>query len=313
MAESCFIGIDVSKDSLDLHALPGAESRRFPNDEEGITQTLAWTAARNPSLVVLEATGGYQARIAAELAARNITVSVVNPRQVRDFARATGQLAKTDALDAAIIARFARDVRPHPRPLPDEAEQAIKALVTRRMQLIVMRTAELNRLHQDTPKRVTTSLEKSVAFLDREIESLDGEIDDQIKQSPLWREKEDLLKSVPGVGPQTARTLLSQLPELGKLSRREIAAFVGVAPLNRDSGKLRGRRVIAGGRSQVRAALYMAALAASRFNPRIRAFYLRLRAAGKPAKVALTACMRKLLIILNTMLKTQTRFSHGTA
>ena len=291
---------------------PRRDACRFPNDDEGIGQTLAWTAQRKPTLVVLEATGGYQSRVAAELAARDIPVAVVNPRQVRDFARATGQLAKTDALDAAIIARFARDVHPHPRPLPNEAEQAIKALVTRRCQLIGARTAELNRLHQNPPKRVIASLKKSIAFLDREIASLDREIDDQIKRSGLWREKEDLLKSVPGVGPQTARTLLTQLPELGKLSRREIAALVGVAPLNRDSGAYRGRRAIAGGRSQVRAALYMAALVASRFNPRIRAFYLRLRAAGKPGKVALTACTRKLLTILNTMLKTQTRFFHAT-
>jgi transposase len=312
MAEACFIGIDVSKDSLDLHALPGADSCRFPNDEKGISQTLAWVSDHKPALVVLEATGGYQSRIAAELAARDIPVAVVNPRQVRDFARATGQLAKTDALDAAIIARFARDIRPHPRPLPSDAEQAIKALVTRRSQLITMRTSEQNRLHQSPPKRVTASLKKSIAFLDREIESLDDEIDRNIKQSPLWRQNEDLLKSVPGVGPQTARTLLTQLPELGKLSRREIASLVGVAPLNRDSGAHRGKRVIAGGRSQVRAALYMAALAASRFNPRIRAFYLRLRAAGKPGKVALTACTRKLLTILNVMLKTRTRFSHVT-
>lgn len=312
MAEACFIGIDVSKDSLDLHALPAGDSCRFPNDEQGIAQTLSWTSDRKPALVVLEATGGYQSHIAAELAARDIPVAVVNPRQVRDFARATGQLAKTDALDAAIIARFARDVRPHPRPLPDEAEQAIKALVTRRSQLIAIRTAELNRLHQSPPKRVATSLNESIVFLDRQIESIDRDIDDHIKQSPLWREKEDLLQSVPGVGPQTARTLLTQLPELGKLSRREIASLVGIAPLNRDSGVYRGRRVISGGRSQVRAALYMAALVATRFNQRIRTFYLRLRAAGKPAKVALTACMRKLLTILNTMLKNRTRFSHVT-
>jgi len=312
MAEACFIGIDVSKHSLDLHALPAGDSCRFPNDDEGINQTLAWTRDHKPSLVVLEATGGYQSRIAAQLAAHDIPVAVVNPRQVRDFARATGQLAKTDALDAAIIARFARDVRPHPRPLPNDAERAIKALVTRRGQLIGIRTAELNRLHQSPTKRVAASLKQSIAFLDRQIESLDDDIDNHIKQSPLWRENEDLLKSVPGVGDQTARTLLTQLPELGKLSRREIAALVGVAPLNRDSGAFRGRRVISGGRSQVRAALYMAALVASRFNPRIRAFYLRLRAAGKSGKVALTACMRKLLTILNVMLKTRTRFSHVT-
>jgi transposase len=311
MAE-CFVGIDVSKDSLDLHALPGADCGRFPNDQEGIGQTVSWVSDRQPQLVVLEATGGYQSRIAAELAARDIPVAVVNPRQVRDFARATGQLAKTDALDAAVIARFARDVRPHPRPLPNDAELAIKALVTRRSQLVAMRTAELNRLHQSPPKRVAASLKQSIAFLDRQIASLDQEIDRHIKQSPLWREKEDLLTSVPGVGPQTARTLLTQLPELGKLSRTQIASLVGVAPLNRDSGAHRGKRVIVGGRSQVRAGLYMAALTATRCNQRIRAFYLRLRAAGKPGKVALTACMRKLLVILNTMLKNRTRFSHVT-
>jgi transposase len=312
MAEACFIGIDVAKDFLDLHALPAGDFRRFPNDDQGISQALAWSSDHKPSLVVLEATGGYQSHIAAELAARDIPVAVVNPRQVRDFARATGQLAKTDALDAAIIARFARDVRPHPRPLPDEAEQAIKALVTRRRQLLSIRTAELNRLHQNPPKRVATSLNESIVFLDHQIDSLDTDIDDHIKQSPLWREKEDLLKSVPGVGDQTARTLLTQLPELGKLSRREIASLVGIAPLNRDSGAFRGRRIISGGRSQVRAALYMAALVATRFNQKIRIFYLRLRAAGKPGKVALTACMRKLLTILNALLKNRTRFSHVT-
>jgi transposase len=312
MAEACFIGIDVSKDSLDLHALPAGESCRFSNDNEGISKIIAWAAERKPELVVMEATGGYQSRIAAELAANDLPVAVVNPRQVRDFARATGRLAKTDSLDAAIIARFARDVRPHPRPLPNESEQAIKALVMRRGQLIAIRTAELNRLQQASSKRVVSSLKKTVAFINKQIKALDDDIDDQIKSSGLWREKEDLLKSVPGIGDQTARALLTQLPELGNLSRRQIASLVGVAPMNRDSGAYRGKRVIKGGRSQVRAALFMAAMVASRCNPIIRAFYHRLRAAGKSGKVALTACMRKLLTILNVMLKNGTRFSHDT-
>ena len=312
MAEACFIGIDVSKNSLDLHALPTGEACRFSNDNEGISKIIAWATDRKPELVVMEATGGYQSRIAAELAAHDLPVAVVNPRQVRDFARATGRLAKTDSLDAAIIARFAHDVRPHPRPLPDESEQAIKALVTRRGQLIAIRTAELNRLQQASSKRVVSSLKKTIAFLDKQIEALEDDIDAQIKSSPIWRAKEDLLKSVPGVGKQTAHALLTQLPELGKLSRRQIASLVGVAPMNRDSGAYRGKRVIKGGRSQVRAALFMAALVASHHNPLIKVFYDRLRAAGKSAKVALTACMRKLLTILNVMLRNGTRFSHVT-
>jgi transposase len=308
MADASFVGIDVSKDSLDIHVLPSGDEARFPNDEAGICEAISWVRERRAGLVVLEATGGYQARMAAELAAEGVAVAVVNPRQVRDFARAVGALAKTDRIDAAILARFARDVHPEPRELGNEAENAIKALVARRRQLVGMRSGEQTRLGHAVSKRVRASITKTIKFLDREIAALEDEEDKTIKGSPLWREKEDLLKSVPGVGPRTARTLLAELPELGSLSRGEIASLVGLAPFNRDSGKFRGRRMIRGGRASVRKALYMAVLTAAKWNPRIKAFYRRLRAGNKPPKVALTACARKLLVILNTMVKTNTRF-----
>jgi transposase len=313
MTQDVFVGIDVSKDALDLHALPHGAQARFPNDQSGIRNLVAWVKSHHASLVVLEATGGFEMPVTAELAAEGIPVSVINPRQVRDFARALGILAKTDRIDAAVLARFAQDVRPMPRPLPNPMEQLFSALVARRRQLIDMRTSEQNRLTSITPQRVQKSIEKTVAFLQRQIDQIDAEIDDTIKRSPLWREKDNLLQSVPGIGPQTSRTLLAELPELGRLNRQQIAALVGVAPLNRDSGLLRGKRTIWGGRHSVRNALYMAALSASRHNPTIRTFYQRLRHAGKPPKVALIACTRKLLILLNTMTRTQTHFSHVNA
>ena len=309
MTQHVFVGIDVSKDSLDLHALPDGAHARFPNDRIGIPKVVAWVKEHRASLVVLEATGGFEMPATAELAAEGIPVSVINPRHARDFARALGILAKTDRIDASVLARFAQDVRPVPRPLPNPMEQLFAALVARRRQLLDMRTAEQNRLSSASTQRVRTSIKKTLAFLQRQIDQIDQEIDDTIKRSPLWREKEDLLQSVPGIGPNTARTLLAELPELGHLNRQEIAALVGVAPLNRDSGLLRGKRTIWGGRHSVRSALYMAALSASRHNPTIRTFYQRLRHAGKPPKVALIACTRKLLILLNTMTRTQTHFS----
>jgi len=259
--------------------------------------------------VVLEATGGFEMTVAAALAAARLPLAVVNPRQIRDFARATGRLAKTDALDAAAIAHFGAAVKPAVRALPDAAAQALGELVARRRQLIEMMVAERHRARQLTQRRLLKGLERHLAMLQKELSALEQDLDDAVRGSPAWRDSEDLLTSVPGIlgfNPRThttARTLIADLPELGTLDRKQIAALVGVAPFNRDSGKRRGRREIWGGRAGVRAALYMAALAATRFNPIIAAFHQRLRAAGKPPKVALVACMRKLLIILNAMLR----------
>ena len=259
----------------------------------------------SPTLVVLEATGGYERAAVAALAAAQMPVVVANPRQVRDFARATGQLAKTDRIDAETLALFAERVRPTPRPLADEASAALDALLTRRRQLVGMRGAERNRL-EHAPPAVARGIRTHIRWLERQLSVVDRDLDDMIHQSPVWRAKEDLLRSVPGVGPIVSRTLLGELPELGQLNRRRIAALAGVAPFACDSGTLRGRRVVWGGRASVRAALYMSALVATRWNPVIRAFYQRLLAAGKPKKVALVACMRKLLTILNVMLRTNT-------
>lgn len=251
---------------------------------------------------MLEATGRYEAACAAALATAAVPVAVVNPRQVRDFARATGQLAKTDAIDAAVLALFAERVRPDPRPLPDAETELLQALLLRRRQLLHMLVAEKNRALVAAPT-VRKSLAKHVRWLERELSAVEEDLDSAIRTSPVWRAKEDLLRSVPGVGHVLATTLLAELPELGQLNRREIAALVGVAPLNRDSGMLRGRRSVWGGRSSVRTALYMAALSAVRWNPAIRAFHERLLSRGKPKKVALVACMRKLLITCNAMMR----------
>jgi len=254
--------------------------------------------------VVLEATGAYHREVTSALAAAGVPVAVVNPRQVRDFARSTGQLAKTDRLDAALLARFAAVVRPTPRPVPDEATQALVAILERRRQLVEMLTAEKNRLGVAS-KHVRPSVQQIIRALEKALATTDDEVDRWIRSSPVWREKQDLLRSMPGVGPQTARLLIAALPELGHLTRREIAALVGVAPLACDSGTKRGQRRCWGGRARIRAVLYMAAVAAARFNPVIRALYRRLRASGKPAKLALTACMRRMITILNAMVKTQ--------
>ncbi len=255
-----------------------------------------------PRGVVLEATGGFEMLVASELELAGLPVSLVNPRQVRNFALATGQLAKTDAIDAQVLAQFAEAVKPPVRPLPDEETQELRALVDRRLQLLEMLTSERNRLRQAS-KRVHPLVQEHIRWLKQQIEDLDKDISGLIRSSPLWRAEEDLLRSVPGVGPVLSSMLLTHLPELGSLNRGQVAALVGVAPMNRDSGRYRGKRSIWGGRTAIRAPLYMAALAATRHNPVIKAFYHRLRAAGKPAKVALTACMRKLLLILNSMLR----------
>lgn len=300
-----YIGIDVSKDRLDLAWRPTGERWTAPNTERGIRAICRRLRTPAPTLIVLEATGGLELPLIGALAAAGLPVVVVNPRQIRDFAKATGRLAKTDALDAAVLAQFAEAVRPPVRPLPDVATQALSALLLRRRQLIGMLTAEKNRLGS-APAPVRQAIVAHIWWLDSRLAELDEALATTIRESPLWREKDDLLQSTPGVGPVLARTLLASLPELGTLTRQQIAALVGVAPLNRDSGRFRGSRRVWGGRAHVRAALYMGTLVATRFNPVIRTFYQRLCAAGKAKKVALTACMRKLLTMLNAMLKHQT-------
>jgi transposase len=299
-----FVGVDISKAQLDIAIRPGG---RFAvaHDNAGVAQLLKQLRAVTPTLVVLEASGGMELPLTSALALAGWPVVVVNPRQVRDFAKATGQLAKTDAIDAEVLAQFAEAIRPEPRPLPDEQTQALAALVGRRHQLIEMLTAEKNRL-ASARHAIRKNLRAHIAWLERALHRADTDLAEAIRQSPIWREKDDLLRSVPGIGPVATSTLLATLPELGTLTQKQIAALVGVAPLNRDSGTLRGRRTCWGGRAQVRAVLYMAALAATRFNPVMRAFYRRLCTAGKAKKVALVACMRKLLIILNAMMKHRT-------
>lgn len=301
--EPVYVGIDVAKDRLDVHVRPSGEAFALARDGAGLEALCARLAGLAPALVVLEATGGFEVTVAAALAAARLPLAVVNPRQIRDFARATGRLAKTDALDAAAIAHFAAAVKPEARALPDVAARALGELVARRRQLIEMMVAERNRARLLTQRRLVKGVERHLAMLQKELAALEQDLDDAVRGSPAWRESEELLTSVPGIGTTTARTLIADLPELGTLDRKQIAALVGVAPFNRDSGQRRGKREIWGGRAGVRAALYMAALAAARFNPAIAAFADRLRAAGKPPKVVLVACMRKLLIILNAMLR----------
>lgn len=298
----CYVGIDVSKATLDVASLPHGESWTVPNDDLGLAELTPRLVTLAPVLVVLEATGGFEMLAALTLAKAGLPIAIVNPRQVRDFAKALGRLAKTDALDAGMLAEFAQRVHPEPRPLPDEAAQLLDGLLTRRRQLVDMLTAEKNRLGfaRGPVKRDIT---RHIRWLEKRLKDVDGDLQDAIAASPLSQAKADLLRSVPGVGPVTTLTLIASLPELGQLSRHQIAALVGVAPINRDSGTLRGKRMVWGGRAPVRAALYMAALVGIKHNPVLRQFYERLRAAGKPFKVAVTACMRKLLTILNAMLR----------
>ncbi len=300
-----FIGIDVSKARLDVHVRPTGEAFVVARDDEGLTVLVTRLGGLQPTLIVLEATGGLQLRAAALLAAAGLPVAVVNPRQVRDFARATGRLAKTDALDAEAIAWFAEAVQPEPRPLPDAETERLAGLIARRRQIVEMMTAEKNRRHQVTSPDLKASLDAHLEWLRKALNEIDEDLDGAVRASPIWRAKEELLKSVPVIGDVASRTLIAELPELGRLNRREIAALVGLAPFNRDSGSLRGRRTIWGGRAALRATLYMATLAAIRFNPVIAAFNARLRAAGKPPKLAITACMRKLIVILNAMVRDQ--------
>jgi len=303
----CYIGIDVSKATLDIAVLPDGESWTVTNDDPGLAALAPRLVALTPVVIVLEATGGFEMLAALTLAKAGLPVAVVNPRQVRDFAKALGRLAKTDALDAGILADFAQRVRPEPRPLPDEAAQLLESLLTRRRQIVDMLTAEKNRLGFARGP-VKRDISQHIRWLAKRLTDVDGDLQDAVTASPLYQAKADLLRSVPGVGQVTTLTLLATLPELGHLSRHQIAALVGVAPMNRDSGTMRGKRMVWGGRAPVRAVLYMATLVGIKHNPVLRTFYERLRAAGKPFKVAATACMRKLLTILNAMLHQNRRW-----
>jgi transposase len=298
-------GIDVSKGQLDVALLPGAERLQFANDATGIVELVRQLQAAQVELAVMEATGGYETVAASAIAGAGLRLAVVNPRQVRDFARATGRLAKTDRIDAELIGAFAQAVEPQITVLPDEDTRALEALLVRRAQLIAMRTQESNRLALSIGV-MRKQIKTHIAWLDRAINTLDTDLTAGLRNSPAWRAKDDLLQSMKGVGPITSGTLMSALPELGRLDRRAIAALVGVAPFNRDSGTLRGRRTIWGGRARVRHVLYMAATSAVRSNPVIRACYQRLIQRGKPHKVAMVACMRKMLTILNAMARTNT-------
>lgn len=300
-----YVGIDVSKAWLDVAVRPSGEMWKVANDESGFAELVEKLKAVGPTVVVMEATGGYQAPAAAALSVAGFVVAVVNPRQVRDFGRASGRLAKTDALDAEVIAHFAEVMKPVPRALPDSETEALRSVVTRRRQLVEMIVAETNRL-STALKPVRADIEEHINFLRRRLKDMDDDLYDGLKKSPLWRVKEQLLKSVPGVGRVTICTLIAHVPELGALTGRKISALVGVAPLNRDSGTYRGKRMTWGGRAGVRHVLYMATLASVRTSPTMRACYDRLRANGKPAKVALVACMRKLLVRLNAMMRTGT-------
>lgn len=298
-----FVGIDVSKDTLDVHIAPSGVSLHETYDEKGIEKIIEALKAASSTLIVLEATGGLEVRLACELSATGLTVAIINPRQARDFAKATGRLAKTDRVDAAMLAAFAQAIRPAARPLKDADARALEDMLNRRRQLIAMRVQELLRLNTAESKALQKSLKTHIAWLEKQITTVDNDLNTQLRASDVWRAKDDVLKGIPGIGAVTSLTMLSKCPELGALNRREIAALVGVAPLANDSGKHRGKRSIWGGRAEVRAVLYMAALSAMRFNPDIKAFAERLKNKGKATKVVIVACMRKLLTIMNAMLK----------
>jgi len=305
-----WVGIDISKATLDVHVRPSGREWSARNNAVAIEALVEQLTALGPQRIVIEASGGYESLVVAGLASGQLPVVVVNPRQVRDFARATGQLAKTDRIDAQVLARFGEAIRPDVRTLPDASTRALRALVSRRRQLQEMLIAEQHHLVsaavQDAPEVVREQLAEHIEWLRRQLADLDQDVHQQLHASPLWREREDLLRTIPGIGPVTSATLLSQLPELGHLDRKAIAKLVGVAPLNHDSGTLRGRRHVWGGRGGVRTVLYMATLVATRCNALIRAFYERLRAAGKPCKVALIASMHKLLLVCNSVLRSAT-------
>jgi transposase len=301
-----FVGIDVAKASLDVHIDAEKRSLHVDYDEAGIAQIVRELRQAAPTLIVLEATGGLEVRIATELAHSRLPVAVVNPRQARDFARAKGCLAKTDRVDAIILASFARCIRPEIRPMKDEESRELDELLNRRRQLVNNRTQEKLRINTVVSKQIRKDVQQHIDWLEKRIAKIDEELDRRLRASEVWRVKDDLLRAIPGVGAVTTLTLLAKCPELGTLNRREIAALVGVAPLANDSGKHRGKRFIWGGRGEVRAVLYMAILSAKCYNPVIRVFAERLEQAGKPPKVVLVACMRKLLTIMNAMLKNNT-------
>lgn len=311
-AAELFVGIDVSKAWLDIAVHEQAESYRAGNNDAGIASLLKRMKKLKPTLIVLEPTGGFEMLVVAELSHAGLPVVAINAKRVRDFARATGQLAKTDKLDAKVLAHFAAAVRPVLRNLRSQEEEQLTALLTRRKQVLDMLTMEKNRLVTVRAK-MRSAIEAHIQWLSKSLKELDKEIEDFVKSSAVWKEKDVLLQSVPGVGPVTSATMLGMLPELGKLNRQEIAALVGVAPVNKDSGKKQGKRRVYGGRADVRSVLYMAALAAKKFNPVIRKFYERLIKQGKEKKVALTACMRKLLVILNAMMHTNQPWRTQTA
>jgi transposase len=308
-----FVGIDVSKDSLEVALRPSDTVQSFTNDDEGIARLIQFICPQQPALIVLEATGKYERPVARALAIEGLPFNIINPRQGRAFARASGILAKTDRIDALLLARFAEALQPEARSLKDEETEALGELVTRRRQIVEMITAEKNRHALATEKRVRRDIQVHIRWMQKRLEDLNDDIDQWICQSPLWREKDKLLRSVTGVGPVLASTILGALPELGTLNRKQIAALVGVAPFSRESGRYKGKQKIQGGRASVRNVLYMGTVAGIRANPVLRSFYERLVTSGKPKKLALTACMRKLLVILNTMVKNGTHWQNQPA
>lgn len=308
-----FVGIDISKDTLDVCIDPGAEALHVAYDHKGIEAICHRLKTESPTLIVVEATGGLEMRLVSEVAALGLNIAVINPRQARDFAKATGQLAKTDRVDAAILAAFAKAVRPQVRALKDAETCALDDLVSRRRQLIVMRVQETLRLGTAGSKAMQKSLNAHIVWLDKRVAEIDTDLIQRLRQSDVWRAKDDLLRGIPGVGVVTSQTMLAKCPELGTLNRREIAALIGVAPLAHDSGKHRGKRFVWGGRADVRAVLYMATVSAIGCNANIKAFADRLKQAGKPGKVVIVACMRKLLTIMNVMLKNNTHWEQKIA
>jgi transposase len=307
-----YVGIDVAKDHLDVHVRPTGLAVRVANDEAGLATLVARLADLRPAALVLEATGGYEVPVVAALAAAGLTPAVVNPRQVRRFAEGVGRLAKTDPLDAAVLAHFAEAVRPEPRPVPDAAARALGDLLARRRQLVGMRVSEQHRL-PTAAGPIRTNIQRHIDYLDRQVRAIEADLAAAVKASPVWRERDELLQSVPGVGPQVSRTMLAELPELGTAPGRQLAALCGLAPFNRDSGRRCGPRSIRGGRAHVRAALYQAAVVAMRFNAPLKAVYERLLARGKAKKVALIAVARRLLVILNALVRTRTPWRENLA
>jgi transposase len=306
--DATYVGIDVSKDRLDVHVRPSGEAFVVTRDGKGLEELIDRLRARSPALVAVEATGGFETIAAAAIAGAMLPLAVINPAQVRHFAQAVGKRAKTDPIDAEMIARFAEAVKPQPRPLPGEQARLLAELVARRRQIIEMIVAERQREKRAENVRVRKSIKRTITTLEKELPEIDGDIDTLVRGSPAWREKEDLLVSFPGIGNTLARTLLAEMPELGRLNRREIASLAGLAPFTRQSGRWRGKSMIGGGRAPLRAALYMAALSAIRCNRTLKSFYQRLLSAGKPKMVALIAVARKILTILNAMLRDQKRW-----